>query len=90
MVSQACEVLHAKKYLLMAMIYNKLLEVPGKHITNMNILEFKKKYTSTFIHYASEAARIFIPNNMIKLGFRAKLLELNMVWEASKLRIKTN
>lgn len=59
-------------------------------MTNLTILNFKTKHTITFINYANEASKTFLPNSMMKLGLRAKLIELSILWEASKLKIKQN
>ena len=37
----------------MVMTYNKLLEMPGKHMISMNIVAFKNKYAALFIKLAS-------------------------------------
>jgi len=62
------------------MIYFKVLEVSPKFITNLNIFNFKTKHTPTFSRYASQAAKVFLNNNMMKLALRAKLIDLSINW----------
>lgn len=78
--NQSCEILNAKRLLLLAMIYFKVLEVSPKYITNLTIYNFKTKYTQIFSRYASQASKIFHGNQLIKLTLRAKLIDLSINW----------
>ena len=90
LANQTCEILHAKRSLVLAMIYFKVLEVSPKYITNLNIFNFKTKHTQTFCKYASGAAKTFLSSSLMKLALRAKLIDLSINWEFSKLRVKQN
>ena len=79
-MNEPCEILYAKRSLLLAMIYFKVLEVTPKFITNLNILNFKTKFTPTFIALAETASRIFMNSGLMKLCLRAKLMHLSMSW----------
>ena len=81
----------AKRQLLQAMIYNKILEVSVKYPTNFKIANFKNNANLTScIKNALYSAKIFYENRMMKLSFRTKLLGLSINWEQLKNRVKQN
>lgn len=86
-----CDVLIAKKQLLQAMIYNKILQASAKYPTNYKIANFKNNANLTScVKNALYAAKIFAENKMMKLSFRAKLLAVSINWQQLKIRVKQN
>lgn len=86
-----CEVLIAKRQLLLAMIYNKVQEASEKYPTHFKIANFKNTGGGTaHARNALEAAKIFSYYKMTKLTLRAKLISVTINWELMKGRVKQN
>ena len=87
-VNQQCEILHAKRRLILAMMYQRLLEtsskMPSFYAANPFINNFKNNYRSTFLMLCERAATTFLCYDMIKLGLKAKLTHISINLEFYK------
>lgn len=83
--------LDAKRKLILALIFLKILEASTKLPTNTKLQQFKNNYNLTsYVKKALEAAQVFQLHSMIKLTLRAKLVALSINWEQIKTRVKNN
>ena len=79
---QSCEILHAKRRLVLAMMYYRFLETSSKMPTiysqNPLVNSFKNNYRQQFLKIAERAANTFLCYDLIKLALKAKLTHISI------------
>jgi hypothetical protein len=86
-----CEILDAKRKIILALTFLKIMEASVKYPTNNKVQQFKNNTNLTsFVKRALEAADVFQVHHMTKLTLRAKLVALSINWEQIRTRVKQN
>lgn len=84
-----CEILAAKRKLILSMIYNKILEASVRYPSNFKIINCKNNAAVTsFVKTALDASKVFSMYRMTKLDLRAKMIAISINWEQLKTKIK--